>query len=235
MFSINEHVSTRLVIGACVALIASGCGKGSSAVPSAPTTMAPPPSVGSNTISGVVRNEGGGPIQGANVNAWVMTGSFNYSYMYAHGALLTDADGRYRMTGLPGGVQVWLQDYKEGYAQQCAVGPVTVQGDRVIDLQLVATANLTATAPSVSGFRSLSGTVVEMTPTGKAPVAGAFVDFEPVEDFVAAVTHTDQAGRFALCGLPADVAVGLSASTGTARVTYVSVPAGETSVEIILP
>jgi hypothetical protein len=52
---------------------------------------------------------------------------------------------------------------------------------------------------------------------------------------VAAITYTDQAGRFALCGLPADVTVLFGASSGRARVTYVSVPPGQTNVEIVLP
>ena len=99
--------------------------------------------------------------------AFVNQGNFGYSYMWAYGALLTDGSGRYRMTRLPTGVRVWFQVYKDGYVQQCAVAPVTLQGDMAMDLALVSKANLTAsTTPSAPGFRSVSGTIVK-------PYAGA--------------------------------------------------------------
>jgi hypothetical protein len=155
--------------------------------------------------------------------------------MWAHGALLTDGGGRYRMTGLPAGVRVRFQVYKDGYVQQCAVAPVTLQGDMAMDLTLVSKANLTASTQSAPGLRSVSGTIVEMTSAGKQPVAGAFVDFEPLEDFPAAITYSDGAGRFALCGLPQDETVLLGASSA-GRVAYANIPPGQTTgVEITLP
>jgi hypothetical protein len=132
---------------------------------------------GPYAISGVVADSGRW-IAGVNVNAFVNQGNFGCSYMYVHGPLLTDDSGRYRMTGLPSGVRVWLQVYKDGYVQQCAVAPVTLQGDTALDLALVSTANLTAsTTQSAPGLRAVSGTIVAMTSAGKQPVAGAFVDF----------------------------------------------------------
>jgi hypothetical protein len=114
----------------------------------------------------------------------VNQGTMGYSYMYAHGALRTDGDGRYSMTGLPAGVSVWLQVYKDGYVQQCAAAPLTVQGDMAVDLALVSKANLTpSTTPSAPGLRWVSGTIVEMTAAGKQPVGGAFVDFERLTIF----------------------------------------------------
>jgi len=141
------------------------------------------------------------------------------------------------MTGLPAGVRVWFQVSKDGYVQQCGVAPVTLEGDLAMDLAIVSKANLTAsTTQSAPGFRSVSGTIVEMTSVGKQPVAGAFVDFEPLEDFPAAVTYSDGAGRFALCGLPQDetVLLGSNAPSG-GRATYVNIPPGQTAgVEITL-
>ena len=245
MSSIARNVITRLAVGASLAMLAAGCGSGPASVPSAPT-RASTPSVpgptpipvnsGPYAISGVVA-ESGRPIAGANVNAFVNQGNFGYSYMYVHGALLTDAGGGYRMTGLPAGVRVWLQVYKDGYVQQCAVAPVTLQGDMAMDLALVTKANLTAsTWQSAPGLRSVLGVIVEDTPTGKQPVAGAFVDFEPLEDFPAAVTNSDAGGRFLLCGLPQSDMVRLGASAGTSRVAYVNVPPDQTTdVEITLP
>jgi hypothetical protein len=244
MFSITMKVIARLAVGASLALLAAGCGNGPASVPTAPTTATTPGVVGPTpipvssgpyTISGVVA-EGGGSIAAANVNAFVNQGTFGYSYMYVHGPLLTGSDGRYRMTGLPPGVRVWFQAYKDGYVQQCAAAPVTVQGNVAMDFALVSKANLTtSTTQSAPGLRSLSGTIVEMTSAGKQPVAGAFVDFEPLEDFPAAVTFSDGAGRFALCGLPQDETVLLGTSSG-GRVAYANIPPGQTvGVEITLP
>jgi len=236
---------TRLAVGASLALLATGCGSGPVSVPNAPTTTSTPGVFGPTpipvisgpyTISGVAA-ESGRSIVGANVNAWVNQGNFGYAYVYVHGALVTDGGGRYRMTGLPAGVSVWLQVYKDGYVQQCAAAPVTVQGDMAMDLALVSKANLTASpTQSAPGFRSVSGTIVEMTSAGKQPVAGAFVDWEPLEDFPAAVTYSDGAGRFALCGLPQDETVRLGASFVFGRVGYANISPGQTAgVEIMLP
>ena len=236
---------TRLAVGASLALLATGCGSGPVSVPNAPTTTSTPGVFGPTpipvisgpyTISGVAA-ESGRSIVGANVNAWVNQGNFGYAYVYVHGALVTDGGGRYRMTGLPAGVSVWLQVYKDGYVQQSAAAPVTVQGDMAMDLALVSKANLTASpTQSAPGFRSVSGTIVEMTSAGKQPVAGAFVDWEPLEDFPAAVTYSDGAGRFALCGLPQDETVRLGASFVFGRVGYANISPGQTAgVEIMLP
>jgi len=244
MSSIARNVITRLAVGASLVLLAVGCGSGPASVPSAPTTARTPGVFGPTpipvisgpyTISGVVA-ENGRSISGANVNAWVSQGTMGYSYMYVHGALLTDGDGRYRMTGLPAGVGVWFQIYKDGYVQQCAAAPVTLQGDMAMDLALVSKTNLTPSmTPSAPGFRTVSGTIVEMTSAGKQPVAGAFVDWEPLEDFPAAVTRSDGAGRFALCGLPQDETVRLGASSVFGQVGYANILPGQTAVEITLP
>ena len=244
MSSIARNVITRLAVGASLVLLAVGCGSGPASVPSAPTTARTPGVFGPTpipvisgpyTISGVVA-ENGRSISGANVNAWVSQGTMGYSYMYVHGALLTDGSGRYRMTGLPAGVRVWFQVYKDGYVQQCAVAPVTLQGDIAMDLALVSKTNLTPSmTPSAPGFRTVSGTIVEMTSAGKQPVAGAFVDWEPLEDFPAAVTRSAGAGRFALCGLPQDETVRLGASSVFGQVGYANILPGQTAVEITLP
>src|SRR5678815_4731087 len=158
MSSITRNVVTRLAVGASLALLAAGCDSDPASVPRAPTTPTTPttastPGVfgptpipvisGPYAVSGVVA-ESGRPIAGANVNAFVNQGNFGYSYMYVHGALLTDSNGRFAMKSLPAGVRVWFQVYKDGYVQQCAVAPVTLQGDMAMDLALVTKANLTA-------------------------------------------------------------------------------------------
>ncbi len=238
---------TRLAVGATLLmLVVGGCDKSRTLLPSAPsvsTQPAPPQfAAGPYSISGVVADNGH-PITNANVNAWVELGSAGYSYTYAHGPLHTDASGGYRLTNLPGGARVWVKFYQEGYVQPCAASAI-ISGDLTMDLALVSIANLTASPmPSAPGLRGVSGTVVEMTVTGSQPVAGAFVTAEigvdptiaPSENS-AAYTVSDAAGRFALCGLPANTTVYIEADAVGGASGEISVAPGKTSdVQIVVP
>src|SRR5262245_21631574 len=123
MSRVAKRVIPRLVTGAVLSLLVSGCGSGTSpaGAPSAPTApTAPPVPTGAYAVSGVVA-ESGRPVADASVNAWVETVGEGYSYWYAHGPLHTDGSGGYRMTSLPGGARLWVQLNKDGYVQQCAV------------------------------------------------------------------------------------------------------------------
>ena len=230
-------VITRLAVGVCVALLSSACDDPAPS-PTAPTqttpapgaTPGPPVPTGLHIVSGVV-SDGARPIEGANISAWIDQGGSGYSHMWAHGQLLTDADGRYKLAGLPALVHVQLQTWKDGYVQQCAAPQVTLLGDTSVDLQLVSRGSLSAStgeAPA-SGFRSVSGVVFEITGAGKQPVAGAYVDFEPFMDFPAATTLSDADGRYLLCGVPEGRTVDIVASLGIQRVAWVSVPSGQST------
>jgi hypothetical protein len=250
------HASKRFVVLG-VALVAIACNRQTSA-PTAPTqstasgqsvaspravtlppsNTAPQAPTGAATVSGFV-TEAASPVAGANVNAWVDTGTFGYSYMWAHGPILTDAAGQYRLTGLPGQARVWLQTYKSGYVQQCAAPQLTIgaEGDTRVDVQLVAQSKLSDSGaqPSPAGFRSVSGVIFENADGGRKPIAGAFIDFEPTMDFPAATTFSGADGRYLLCGIPeeksADIGVGFRG-----RVTYVTVPPGhDAAIDILLP
>ena len=156
-----------------------------------------------------------------------------YSYMYVHGALLTDGDGRYRMTGLPSGVGVWFESYKNGDVQQCAAAPVTLQGD----LAMASRSSRRRTSRQQprrrhgvsDGVRHHRGDDVRRQATRCRGVRR----FRAARDFPAAVTYSDGAGRFALCGLSQDEKVRLGTSSG-GRVAYASIPPGQTAgVEIL--
>jgi hypothetical protein len=82
-----------------------------------------------------------------------------------------------------------------------------------------------------------------MTVTGSQPVAGAFVTAEigvdptiaPSENS-AAYTVSDAAGRFALCGLPANTTVYIEADAVGGASGEISVAPGKTSdVQIVVP
>jgi hypothetical protein len=222
--------------------LVAGCNHPSDPLPPAPSVPSYP--AAGYTLSGVVAANGH-PLANAYVNAWVELGGagYRYSLYFTHGPLQTDASGGYRLTSLPGGAQVWVQFNGNGYVQQCAVWAI-ISGDLTRDVALVSRANVTASPmPSAPGLRSISGTVVEMTATGSQPVADAGVtaDAGASPDIVtsenpAAQTYSDAAGRFTLCGLPANATVTLEAG-GVGRASVeVNVAPGQTSdIQITLP
>jgi hypothetical protein len=214
-------VITRFAVGVCVALLESACDRPVSdlswlARPTQ-TTTAPTPTV--YTVTGVV-SEGARPIEGASVGAWIGSNGSGYVYGCCTGA--------------------WIGASKAGYVQQCAAPQVTVLGDTRVDVQLVSKANLsasTAQAP-VAGLRAVSGVIFEVTGAGKQPVAGAYVDFDPIGDYPMASTFSDAAGRYLLCGVPEGQTAEIRAYTleSPPRVTSVSVPSGQsTGIDITLP
>lgn len=209
---------------------------GNSPTPETPVpSPAPSPISSSYAITGLVQ-AAGRPIPGVNVNAFVTENSgFGFSWWWAHGPLHADTTGRYSISGLPSGAQAWLVAFQDGYDQQCAVSLPAVRGDTTIDIPLVSTAVVAPTAVSPSGLRSVSGSIALATSGGQQPAAGAFVDFEPIPDFPAAIVHADAAGRFALCGIPANETIWLGAALGP-HVAYASVPPGQSEgVKIVLP
>ena len=248
MWSRAKILMARGIVGAAVAMLCAGCSGGDPASPGVTVTVsdtstprtpaptpAPSPTVGSYTITGFVQ-EGGRPFPGVNVNAFVTEDrGFGYSWWWAHGPLQADTTGRYSISGLPSGAQVWLVAFHDGYDQQCAVSVPAVRGDTTVNIPLVSTVVVALTAMSATGLRSVSGSVVLAASGGEQSAAGAWVDFEPIPDFPAATTHADGAGRFTLCGLPVNDTIWFGAASGS-RVAYVSVPPGQSEgVKIVLP
>ncbi len=239
----------RLVILwlACVPL---GCGASTITAPTAPTPLpapaspfAPGATSGANSVGGFISemtSQGLRAVAGVSVSAWVDLGRSGYSYMWAHGPRSTDASGRYQLTNLPDGASVTLQVWKDGYVQQCAAPTLKAGGDATLDLRIVSKAALSAdpssVPPQAAGYRIISGVIYENSSDGRRPVPGAFVDFEPFEDFPAAITFSDAQGRYLLCGIPDGSPAELGASLTTSRVAYISVPPHQTTgVDIQLP
>ena len=241
----------RLVTMCLLAVVLAGCGA-STLTPTAPSpaplpTVSSPFSpgslVGPNTVGGMITEmtpQGPRPVAGVSVSAWVDLGRSGYSYMWANGARATDPNGRYQLANLPDGASVTLQVWKEGYVQQCAAPTFKAGGDTMIDLRVVSKALVSADPASVSppaaGYRNISGVVYENSSDGRRPLAGAFVDFEPFEDFPAALTLTDPQGRYLLCGIPEGRSAELGASVNVNRIAYVTVaPFQTTGADIEIP
>jgi hypothetical protein len=194
------------------------------------------PTIGQLTLSGVVfetTSQGSPPVQGAAIDAWVQEARFGYSYWQVHGPTRTDSTGHFQLARLADETTVQLVVYKHGYVQQCASPRVTMLSDMQLDAHIVSIAQRSsspeAIAPPAPGFRSISGVILDVR---RRPLHGAFVDFEPIEDFPAAYTFSDAGGRYLLCGVPDGEMVNVCA-TFRLHFACVWVPPGQsTGVDI---
>lgn len=175
-------------------------------------------------------------ISDAAVNLWVDAGRYGYSYWWANGQVHSGADGSFQLPNLPaasGLAAVW----KEGYVQQCAAPALSLSANPNLEVSLTARANLMIDPQEVPASvpgRVVSGRILENGPSGTQPVAGAFIDFEPIPDYPAASTYSDAAGRYLLCGMT-DGSIGVGAAGHS--VTYVTVPRDQglnVSLDIVL-
>jgi hypothetical protein len=158
------------------------------------------------TVSGVVRTVDGAPVPHAAVTVfWGCEGLCSYV-----ADVTADDAGRYTKTLSPYEdvairTIVWVAANVDGYLQPCAAVTPTSTGDASVDVWLVPEASPAVSVPrSVEGTRTVTGTVFETTPSGRAPVAGAEVEWN-VAYARAATTRTDPEGRYSLCGIPEQV------------------------------
>lgn len=207
-----------------------------------PSYQAPTPPRGGRTVTGLITERTASGAQRpltAQVNAWVDTGGFGYSYMWRNGPRTSGADGRYELTALPESARVIVEVSKQGYFQQCAAPPVQMTADVAVDVEMVPRALVSASPDSVTnkpGFRSISGVIYENTSSGRLPVPGVFVAYEHTDSSPGATTVSDGNGRYLLCGIPNDLPASIGTSDSISRVVYVEAPPGQTTgVDLVLP
>jgi hypothetical protein len=244
-----EAVSMRLMLNsiaaAWVVVTSTACSADRAAMPAAPS---PGPSIelmgtptGSFRVSGTVKErtaQGTRPLADAAVNLWVDRGrSGGYSYWWWSGKqIYSDTAGTFFFDRLPTST-AWFEAWKDGYVSQCAALPISVSGDGLTVEATLAKRDLAwvdvSAVPASTGGRIVAGRIVENTPDGVRPLAGAFVDFEPVMDWPAAATFSNGDGRYLLCGL-SEGQIGVGSGN---RVTYVPVPRGLVvdNFDIVLP
>jgi hypothetical protein len=142
----------------------------------------------------------------------------------------TDYAGRYTLKGLPKDAVVRLTVEKEGFVNQCALPPLVLSDDVVVDREIVAL-GLQATSHSAvqptEGLRTVSGVVRR----GRDLEAGAnmLVVYETRDYVQAAYTFTDQDGRYLLCGIPRNQTALIAAYRGFENGEWLEVPAGEST------
>ena len=170
----------------------------------APVTPDPPAWQPTHTLQGVVFDAYNGPQPnlGIDVRVYLPNGS-GYLYSDVMGQrVVTDSSGRFMLTALPES-KVLLRSGGQGYVQPC-VHTVDMHGDVVQDIEVMSTDTLNSLAPPrplTVREPTMTGTVFEMTPAGKQPVAGATIELEELY-LARAATITDLNGRYFICNVP---------------------------------
>ena len=182
------------------------------------------------TLQGVVFDAYTGPVAKASVFARIGAGE-SYS-----ASVEADSSGRFLLMNIPEGKLIlWSSGRTQEFVQPCALA-VDMRGDAVQDIETVSAETLNSLAPP----RPLSvrppvvtGTVYEVTATGRQPLAGASVTLTEFF-YMRANTRTDLNGRYFICDVPAknvqlsvskagyvDKSVGFDASTSTVDIEVV--------------
>jgi hypothetical protein len=212
-YGFSPSLAVRL--GALI-LLSTGCANETH--PSGPTSLpaptAPQPSSPPYTLSGVVLDyTSAGPRPQSGVPLLVRSWG-------SPGALLevtSDANGRYEISGVPGGAVTIQPSIKSDYRAPCPAGTDVLNGNATFDVHVVSTTLLSTSGAPASMPKSViwfSGVVFETTSEGRRPIAGATVDLDSDETFVA-TTLTDSAGQYLVCTAPP--------GTGTDQLMWVQV------------
>lgn len=150
-------------------------------------------------LSGVVRDEGGAPIAGVIVDAYLDKTWFDFA--------LTDAAGAYRIPSLPDGAYYVKVDTFGDYLDEWYPDAIVLHLD---DPALDGASRVVITqGVSVPGLDFALGSGAEMhgsvTETGGAPIADCYVDLYNGAGYRLFYTRTDSNGVYRLGGLPAGV------------------------------
>lgn len=174
--------------------------------------------VASNVQTGIVLPPGAHVLQGqvfdayqgplAHVAIYMWDQSSNRGGFTRGQVAATDSAGHFE-AGIGGGPtdQLYVQTSLQGYFQPCAV-TVGSTSDVTRNIELVSAQTLNALAPppplAARLAPTLTGTVYEVTPTGRQPLAGANVIVDALDGMglVVATTQTDLSGHYLLCDWP---------------------------------
>lgn len=198
--------TAALLLGVASMFVVASCRDGTptegpaAAAPSPDSTPKPPP-VPSYTISGVVIEDtpsGQRPAAGI------------YIVVQSDNSVVTKsgADGRYSAPVL-GDRFVISPAESEAYLSPCPSGnvwPLSINPNRTFDAHIMSKSVLSTTGVPDSYPRTalyVTGTVVETTPDGPRPVAGALVTLGKEWYAFYSTTLSDSLGRYVVCTSPA--------------------------------
>lgn len=195
----------RLLTVVGLTLLAINCGDDGPRVTAPTPVMTVPSHPVGFTLSGVVTERfSGRPVEGATV--MVHPGQGHQGNWYSQSGV-SNAAGRYTINWVFPPMAGRVIALRSGYVQQC-VATVTLQGDATVDVTVSSVADLAAlnvpSAATPPDSRTVSGTVFEVTATGRRPVENAWVGLDDGSwnGFFVAETRSDAAGRYLLCGMP---------------------------------
>jgi hypothetical protein len=170
------------------------------ALPPTPGEPTPPPA--EFVVRGEVFSFDTGMIAHSDINLWVQTPGFGFSYWWANGPLRSDGLGLFEAYVPKSDIS--LHAFKDGYVQPCAVRSQVTQDVEVrIELLPVSALNtLNAPRPQLSSEPSVTGTIFETTESGRQVIADAYLWAEDAIEVDFATTRSDLGGGFYLCNLP---------------------------------
>ena len=176
--------------------------------PAGPIEPTPPPS--EFKLHGEVLDFDTGMIDSADVDIWVQTGGFGYSYWWANGPLQSDGLGQF-VADLPRS-EVDIYAVKNGYVQPCGVHAAVKEDAEIrVEMQSIASLNsISPLRPQLSSEPSVTGFIYEDTPSGRVPVTGASLWAGDRMGISYATTVSDLTGGFYLCRLPAVTEIAVS-------------------------
>ncbi len=175
---------------------------GPASQPQEPTP--PPPEF---IVRGEVFSYDTGMIANADINLWVQTPGFDFSYWWANGPLQSDGLGLFEAQ-VPKS-EIFLLGVSRDFVQPCAVRSTVTQDIEVrIEMLPVSALNVVnAPRPQLSIEPSVTGTIFETTPNGRQAISGAELWAQDALETGLATTRSDLSGRFYLCNLPANTYV----------------------------
>lgn len=198
------------ITGLSCCLLIAACSSGGSEGPSgdtggpAPQPPEPTPPPPEFVVRGELFSFETGMIVNSDINVWVQTSDFGFSYWWANGPLQSDGLGLFEAQ-VPES-DIFVLAVNEDYVQPCAVRS-TVTQDIEVRIEMLRKSSLdviNAPRPQLSFEPSVTGTIYESASNGRRIVAGANLSAQDALETGLANTRSDLSGGFYLCNLPED-------------------------------
>lgn len=202
LFLAITGLSCWLSIAACSSGGSEGPGGNAGGPASQPAEPTPPPP--EFVVRGELFSFDTGMIANADINVWVQTSDFGFSYWRANGPLRSDGLGLFEAQ-VPES-DIFVLAVNEDFVQPCAVRSKVTQ-DIEVRIEMLRKSSLNvinAPRPQTSLEPSVTGTIYESTSNGRRVVAGANLTAQDAQETGLATTRSDLGGGFYLCNLPKD-------------------------------
>jgi len=187
------------LLAASLAASLAACNSSAPTSPTSPSPPAPQSYVVSGTVSETVDGISR-PVAGRTVHLWISQPGTAWAQ-----SSTTDHNGRY--TAQVPKARVFVSGWHPPDQEQPCLASAAVDKDTTIDVQFVPAGRSLPPPPASSPI--ITGLVYEMTPQGRNPLRGVYVELDASGDVPVALTQTDDAGRFFLCRVNAPVVLGV--------------------------